>query len=115
ELPDEPSLWEANTWLFVWNESSVQVSSLRSTPGVSGPLGSALVPVLVLLFVLAIDLWVYADAKARWERGLPSSSQRASSKWTRPLRGSSAACSCGSCSSRSTWPGDTRSVSRLLR
>ena len=37
----------------------------------SGPLGSALVPVLVLLFVLAIDLWVYADAKARWERGSP--------------------------------------------
>src|SRR5207245_8392412 len=36
---------------------------------------------------------------------LPSSSQRASSKWTPPLRGSSAACSCGSCSSRSTSPG----------
>ncbi len=31
----------------------------------------ALVPILVLLAVLAIDLWVFADAKAHWERGTP--------------------------------------------
>ena len=37
----------------------------------SGPSESALVPILVLLVVLAIDPWVYGDAKARWERGTP--------------------------------------------
>jgi hypothetical protein len=31
----------------------------------------ALVPILVLLLVLATDLWVYADAKAHAERGTP--------------------------------------------
>jgi hypothetical protein len=31
----------------------------------------ALVPILALLFVLATDLWVYADAKAHDERGTP--------------------------------------------
>ena len=28
-------------------------------------------PILVLLVVLAIDLWAYGDAKAHWERGTP--------------------------------------------
>jgi hypothetical protein len=32
---------------------------------------TALVPILVLLPVLATDLWVYADAKAHDERGTP--------------------------------------------
>jgi hypothetical protein len=32
---------------------------------------TALVPILVLLALLATDLWVYADAKARSERGTP--------------------------------------------
>ena len=31
----------------------------------------ALVPVLVLVVVVAIDLWVYADARAQSERGTP--------------------------------------------
>jgi hypothetical protein len=31
----------------------------------------ALGPILVLAAVLATDLWVYADARARWERGAP--------------------------------------------
>jgi hypothetical protein len=37
----------------------------------SGLSDSALVPILVLLLVVAIDLWVYADAKAHVERGTP--------------------------------------------
>jgi hypothetical protein len=37
----------------------------------SGPSASALAPVLVLLLVGAIDLWVYADARAQRERGKP--------------------------------------------
>lgn len=32
---------------------------------------TALVPILVLLALLATDLWVYADAKAHSERGTP--------------------------------------------
>jgi hypothetical protein len=32
---------------------------------------TALVPIVVLLAVLASDLWVYADAKAQLERGAP--------------------------------------------
>ena len=32
---------------------------------------AALVPVLVLLVILAIDLWVYADAKQRADHGAP--------------------------------------------
>ncbi|NMM23572.1 MAG: hypothetical protein HHJ11_08745 [Phycicoccus sp.] len=32
---------------------------------------AALVPVLVLLVILAIDLWVYADARQRADRGAP--------------------------------------------
>jgi hypothetical protein len=32
---------------------------------------AALVPVLVLLVILAIDLWVYADAKQRADQGAP--------------------------------------------
>jgi hypothetical protein len=31
----------------------------------------AVVPILVLILVLAIDLWVYADAKTHEERGAP--------------------------------------------
>ncbi|HZW45010.1 MAG TPA: hypothetical protein VFF32_11560 [Dermatophilaceae bacterium] len=31
----------------------------------------ALVPALVLLVILAIDLWVYADAKQRADQGAP--------------------------------------------
>ena len=31
----------------------------------------ALFPILVLLVVVAIDLWVYADARAHSERGTP--------------------------------------------
>lgn len=31
----------------------------------------ALVPVLVLAVVVAIDIWVYADARAQSERGTP--------------------------------------------
>jgi hypothetical protein len=31
----------------------------------------AVVPVIVLLAVLTVDLWVYADAKAHAERGRP--------------------------------------------
>jgi hypothetical protein len=30
-----------------------------------------LVPVLVLLVILAVDLWVYADAKQRADQGAP--------------------------------------------
>jgi hypothetical protein len=37
----------------------------------SGPSDGALVPILVLLLVLATDLWVFADAKAHLERGSP--------------------------------------------
>jgi len=37
----------------------------------SGPLAGALLPILVLLVVLATDLWVYQDARARYERGTP--------------------------------------------
>jgi hypothetical protein len=37
----------------------------------SGLLDAALVPILVLLLVLASDLWVLADAKAHLERGTP--------------------------------------------
>jgi hypothetical protein len=33
--------------------------------------GIALVPILVLLAVLATDLWVYTDAKVHDERGTP--------------------------------------------
>jgi hypothetical protein len=32
---------------------------------------TALVPIFVLIAVLAIDLWVYTDAKALGERGRP--------------------------------------------
>jgi hypothetical protein len=32
---------------------------------------TALVPILVLLAVLATDLWVYTDAKAHYEQGTP--------------------------------------------
>jgi len=32
---------------------------------------AALVPVLVPLVILAIDLWVYADAKQRADQGAP--------------------------------------------
>jgi hypothetical protein len=32
---------------------------------------SALVPILILLLLGAIDLWVYADAKAHTRRGTP--------------------------------------------
>lgn len=32
---------------------------------------AALVPVFVLLVILAIDLWVYADAKQRADQGAP--------------------------------------------
>jgi len=38
---------------------------------VSGPLGGALVSFLVLLLVLATDLWVYEDAKASDKNGTP--------------------------------------------
>ncbi len=31
----------------------------------------AVLPTLLLLLVLAVDLWVYADAKAHEERGTP--------------------------------------------
>jgi hypothetical protein len=31
----------------------------------------AVLPILVLLVVLAVDLWVYMDAKAHEERGSP--------------------------------------------
>lgn len=37
----------------------------------SAPPLSALGPILVLLAVLAMDVWVYEDAKARDERGIP--------------------------------------------
>ena len=39
----------------------------------SGPSATALVPILVLLVlvVLATDVWVYVDAKALCERGTP--------------------------------------------
>ena len=37
----------------------------------SGPSDSALAPILVLLLVVATDLWVYADARAHRERGTP--------------------------------------------
>jgi hypothetical protein len=37
----------------------------------SGLSDSALVPILALLLVVAIDLWVYADAKVHAERGTP--------------------------------------------
>ncbi len=38
----------------------------------SGPLASALAPVLALLLVvIATESWVYADAKAHRERGTP--------------------------------------------
>ncbi len=37
----------------------------------SGPSASASAPILVLLLVVATDLWVYADAKAQRERGTP--------------------------------------------
>ena len=37
----------------------------------SGPSASASAPILVLLLVVATDLWVYADAKAHRERGTP--------------------------------------------
>ncbi len=36
-----------------------------------GPSASALLPILVLLPIVATDLWVYADAKAHSERGIP--------------------------------------------
>ena len=32
---------------------------------------AALVPILVLLFLLATALWVYQDAKTHWQRGSP--------------------------------------------
>ena len=32
---------------------------------------ATLVPVLVLLVILAVDLWVYADAKQRADQGAP--------------------------------------------
>jgi hypothetical protein len=38
---------------------------------VSGLSASALLPVLVLLAILAADLWVYADARAYGDRGTP--------------------------------------------
>lgn len=37
----------------------------------SGLSDISLVPILVLLFVGAIDLWIYADARALAERGTP--------------------------------------------
>ena len=36
-----------------------------------GPSASTFVPFLVLLIILATDLWVYVDAKAQSERGTP--------------------------------------------
>jgi len=35
------------------------------------PSGAALVPIILLVFVLATDLWVFADARAHLERGTP--------------------------------------------
>jgi hypothetical protein len=57
--------------MLAWNETFDQLSSLGSTAGISGPQNSALALILVLLAVLATDLWVYADAKAHYERGIP--------------------------------------------
>jgi hypothetical protein len=37
----------------------------------SGLSGGAVLPVVLLLVVLAVDLWVYADATAHRERGRP--------------------------------------------
>lgn len=39
--------------------------------GVSGVSASALLPVLIIVVLLASDLWLYADAKARYEQGTP--------------------------------------------
>lgn len=39
--------------------------------GMSGLPGTAWVPILVLLVVLATDLWTYADVTARRARGTP--------------------------------------------
>lgn len=37
----------------------------------TGPLGGALGPLLLLLAVLFTDFWVYWDAKDRWAAGRP--------------------------------------------
>ncbi|NJC72339.1 hypothetical protein HC031_21845 [Planosporangium thailandense] len=37
----------------------------------AGPPAGALAPILVLVVFLAVDAWVYADAKARSERRAP--------------------------------------------
>jgi hypothetical protein len=50
----------------------------------------ALVPILVLLLVLATDLWVYADAKAHAERGTPIVASIGRLVVATPPRGSSA-------------------------
>ena len=39
--------------------------------GLAGLSTTALVPLIFLLFVLAIDAWVYADATAQARRGTP--------------------------------------------
>jgi hypothetical protein len=44
---------------------------MRSAVGMSAPSVTALGPILVLLAVLATDVWVYGDAKANAERGTP--------------------------------------------
>jgi cytochrome c oxidase assembly factor CtaG len=44
---------------------------MRSEVGMSAPSVTALGPILVLLAVLATDVWVYGDAKANTERGTP--------------------------------------------
>jgi hypothetical protein len=44
---------------------------METMAATSGSAGSALLPVFVLLVALAIDLWVYVDAKAQSERGTP--------------------------------------------
>jgi hypothetical protein len=41
---------------------------LDSVPGISV---IAVVPVVVIVFALATDLWIYADAKAQDDRGTP--------------------------------------------
>ncbi|MER6826640.1 hypothetical protein ABT352_11690 [Streptosporangium sp. NPDC000563] len=38
----------------------------------TGLLPAALAPILVLLLVLGIDIWIYADAKERLKQGNPA-------------------------------------------
>jgi hypothetical protein len=67
-------------------------------------MSAAIAPLLVVVVVLALDLWVYADVKRCAEQGEPVVFQIGTLVVDTPAKcGSQAAWFCGSSPSRSTW------------